>query len=135
MSKRGDFLARAAVLLTAAALFFCSCGSSGNREAREVFKESEWISTDMDNSIPNQWVCFRKSFSCDKVASSAVLHIGVDSKYWLWVNGQMVIFEGGLKRGPNPHDTYYDSVPIGKYLKKGGTAELVSGTYRLSSGI
>lgn len=118
MSRRGDFLARAAVLLTAAALFFCSCGSSGNREAREVFKESEWISTDMDNSIPNQWVCFRKEFSCDKVASSAVLHIGVDSKYWLWVNGQMVIFEGGLKRGPNPHDTYYDSVPIGKYLKK-----------------
>ncbi len=84
-----------------------------------IFKDSEWISTAMDDSVPNQWVCFRKTFDCGEVDPSAVLNIGVDSKYWLWVNGQLVVFEGGLRRGPNPDDTYYDSVSIGKNLRKG----------------
>ncbi|MBQ6179034.1 MAG: alpha-L-rhamnosidase N-terminal domain-containing protein [Bacteroidales bacterium] len=104
------------VAFSLAVYLYQACSVSGSRE---VFEDSEWISTRMDNSIPNQWVCFRKSFSCGKVDESAVLHIGVDSKYWLWINGQMVIFEGGLKRGPNPDDTYYDSIPVGKYLRKG----------------
>ena len=31
----------------------------------------------------------------------------------------MVVFEGGLKRGPNPEDTYCDEVDLAPYLKKG----------------
>jgi alpha-L-rhamnosidase len=31
----------------------------------------------------------------------------------------MVVFEGGLKRGSNPKDTYYDEVDLTPYLKKG----------------
>lgn len=34
--------------------------------------------------------------------------IAADSKYWLWINGELVVREGGLKRGPNPKDTYCD---------------------------
>jgi len=56
---------------------------------------------------------------CNAVDRSATIHIAVDSKYWLWVNGQLVVFEGELKRGPNPRDTYYDSVEIGPYLHEG----------------
>jgi hypothetical protein len=43
----------------------------------------------------------------------------VDSKYWLWINGQLVVFEGGLKRGPTPNDTYYDKIDLSRYLIKG----------------
>jgi hypothetical protein len=30
--------------------------------------------------------------------ATAMTKIAVDSKYWLWVNGQLVVREGGLKR-------------------------------------
>ena len=42
-----------------------------------------------------------------------------DSKYWLWINGEMVVFEGGLKRGPTPTDSYFDRVDVTPYLKEG----------------
>jgi hypothetical protein len=80
---------------------------------------SQWISTGDTLSTPNQWICFRKSFDLNKKESTAKLFIAVDSKYWLWINGELVVFEGSLKRGPNPNDTYYDQVDITPYLKKG----------------
>ena len=49
----------------------------------------------------------------------AVARIAVDSKYWLWINGELVVFEGQLKRGPNPNDTYYDRVDLTGHLQKG----------------
>jgi hypothetical protein len=55
----------------------------------------------------------------DKVPDSAPARIAVDSKYWLWVNGEAVVFEGGLKRGPNPQDSYFDEVDLAPYLRKG----------------
>ena len=45
--------------------------------------------------------------------------IAADSKYWLWINGRLVVFEGGLKRGPSPQSSYYDEVNIASFLKKG----------------
>lgn len=67
----------------------------------------------------NLWTCFRKSFSLTSVPSSAPARIAVDSKYWLWVNGTLVVREGGLKRGPNPQDTYFDVVDLAPYLISG----------------
>ena len=64
---------------------------------------AQWITAgDTTVNDVNTWLMFRK-----------------DSKYWLWVNGQMVVFEGGLKRGPNPEDTYCDEVDLTPFLKKG----------------
>ncbi len=80
---------------------------------------ARWISTNTESKKPNQWICFRKQFNVPKSSSYAIAKIAVDSKYWLWVNGQMVVFEGGLKRGPNPNDTYYDEINIAQYLKNG----------------
>ena len=54
-----------------------------------------------------------------EVPRTLTAHIAADSKYWLWINGRMVVFEGGLKRGPSPYDTYYDSVEIAPYLTSG----------------
>ncbi len=67
----------------------------------------------------NAWSVYRKVLNMDAKPESAIAHIAVDSKYWLWINGTMVIREGGLKRGPTPTDTYYDSVDLSKYLIAG----------------
>jgi alpha-L-rhamnosidase len=68
---------------------------------------------------PNQWNCYRKSFTLDEKPKSAVARIAVDSKYWLWVNGKLVVYEGELKRAANPLDTYFDRVDLAPYLHKG----------------
>lgn len=64
------------------------------------------------------WVCFRKTFELAEAPSENTLRISADSKYRLYVNGEIVVREGQLKRGPNPHDSYIDSLGI-KNLRKG----------------
>lgn len=68
---------------------------------------------------PNQWIAFRKDLTVKDVPSAAPCRIAADSKYWLWVNGRLVVFEGALKRGPTPHDAYYDEVNLAPYLRRG----------------
>ena len=68
---------------------------------------------------PNQWLAFRKDVTLDSVPDKAVARIAADSKYWMWVNGDLVVFEGGLKRGPTPCDSYFDRLDLAPYLKKG----------------
>ena len=67
----------------------------------------------------NQWTCFRKVVHLDQLPRQAVARIAADSKYWLWINGELVVFEGQLKRGPTPNDTYFDRVDLTKHLKRG----------------
>ncbi len=66
----------------------------------------------------SQWICFRKTFNIDGDVSNNTLRIAADSKYWLYVNGELEVYEGQLKRGPNPKDTYIDYLKL-KHLKKG----------------
>lgn len=70
-------------------------------------------------SAANTWLGYRREFQLDAVPAPSKIRIAVDSKYWLWVNGELAVFEGGLKRGPNPTDTYYDEVDVARYLKAG----------------
>ncbi|MEU5334166.1 discoidin domain-containing protein [Streptomyces asoensis] len=86
--------------------------------AAAVSWTAKWIWA--PSSSVNQWVAFRRSFTLGSAPSKAVTQIAADSKYWLWVNGTMVVFEGGLKRGPNRTDTYYDEIDLAPYLKSGG---------------
>jgi hypothetical protein len=71
------------------------------------------------SSTTNQWVAFRRSFGLASAPTRAVARIAADSKYWLWVNGTLVVFEGQLKRGPNRTDTYYDEIDLAPYLTGG----------------
>lgn len=68
---------------------------------------------------PGSWICFRNSFEIKDEPERVELRMAADTKYWLWVNGVPEIAEGGLKRGPNPTDTYCDVVRSLKGLKKG----------------
>jgi hypothetical protein len=81
--------------------------------------KASWISTVENQSETNTWLAYRKLITIESVPKQAFAKIAVDSKYWLWINEVMVVFEGGLKRGPNPTDTYYDEIDIAPFLKKG----------------
>lgn len=54
------------------------------------------------------WLCYRIGLYLGEDPSEAEFRIAADSKYWLWINGELQVREGGLKRGPNPEDTYCD---------------------------
>lgn len=62
---------------------------------------------------------FQKDINIAAVPGQALARIAADSKYWLWINGQPIVLEGAVKRGPNPRDTYYDKIDIAPYLKSG----------------
>lgn len=79
---------------------------------------ADWIGVSQENK-PNSWYCYRGEVELKQGPKTAVANIACDSKYWLWVNGEMIVFEGQLKRGPNSKDTYYDEVDLAKFLKKG----------------
>ncbi len=85
----------------------------------QPFQNANWIgisrhTTPMDTV--QQWTCYRKAFTCTMAEKKIIVNIATDTKYWLWVNGKLVVFEGGLKRGPTPTNSYYDQVDIAKYV-------------------
>lgn len=80
----------------------------------------KWISMDLPKSDTiNVWLAFKKEIKWNNQPKIVKARIAVDSKYWLYVNGELVVFEGGLKRGPNPNDTYYDEVDLSKFIRSG----------------
>ena len=87
------------------------------------------VRTNSGGAPKNLWTCYRRSFTLSQVPKTAPARIAVDSKYWLWVNGRMAVREGGLKRGPNPQDTYFDVVDLAPYLKKGDNTIAVLAWY------
>ena len=81
------------ILLFALAISTVSFGASWS---------AKWIqAADCKNEV-NTWQVFRKTINLATVSKQMTAKIAVDSKYWLWINGRMVVFEGGLKRGPSP---------------------------------
>lgn len=68
--------------------------------AISALADAKWLAPDVENpNKVNTWVAFRKDFQVDKIPTTAMAKIAVDSKYWLWINGKMAVFEGGLKEG------------------------------------
>ena len=86
---------------------------------KSITISSQVITTKLDIAEAGSWFCFRNSFHLDSISDNIVIDIAADSKYWLWINGELEIREGGLKRGPNPNDTYYDKLENLKNLQQG----------------
>lgn len=84
----------------------------------EEWNEAEWIWLDAETGN-NTWAEFKKEFTLDTVQDSVKIKIACDNKYWIMVNGASVTVEGGLNRGPNEYDTYYDVLEIAPYLNEG----------------
>lgn len=81
--------------------------------------QAKWIWDEDNLTEQNVWMCFNKRVSLDKIPEELTAHISADSKYWLYINGETVVFEGSVKRGPDENSGYYDSIDIASYLKKG----------------
>lgn len=94
--------------------FISLAGFSGN-----INWSAKRITSAESQSESNSWMNFRTGIELERVPKQAIANIACDSKYWLWINGQQAVYEGQLKRGPNPMDTYYDEVDIAPYLKEG----------------
>jgi hypothetical protein len=92
-------------------------------DERLVNWTADWIGP--AESSQNLWTCYRKSFGLGQAPSEAKARIAADSKYWLWINGKLVVREGGLKRGPTPQGTYYDDVDLAGNLVKGSNSVAV----------
>lgn len=83
---------------------------------------AHWIWADGDERSKDMWASFRKKVIIKEnsdILKNVKAYVACDSKYWLYVNGAMVVRDGGLKRGPTPTDGYFDVVDIGSYLKNG----------------
>ncbi len=102
----------------------------------------KWItSNEQEVNNINTWIAFRKNITLTQIPTSVPIRIAVDSKYWLWINGTVIIQEGGLKRGPSRTGSYIDSINIEPYLKSGSNSIAVlvwhfgkSGYSHLNSG-
>lgn len=81
--------------------------------------KAKWIWDKENLTEKNVWMCFNKRVKLDKIPEELVAHISADSKYWLYINGETVVYEGSVKRGPDKNSGYYDSIDIAPYLKKG----------------
>ncbi|MEM7572125.1 MAG: alpha-L-rhamnosidase C-terminal domain-containing protein [Bacteroidota bacterium] len=68
----------------------------------------------------NQWLSFQLITELsDDLLPSVPLQLTVDSKYWLAVNGKLIIREGGLKHGPSRDQRYCDQLDLGPHLQAG----------------
>lgn len=108
-------------LFLAIPIFLFPCPSRAHAESTPDHAwQAQWIGPAIPpNAQTNLWTCFRKTFTLGQKPATAIARIAVDSKYWLWINGELVVYEGGLKRGPNPDDTYFDRVDITPFLREG----------------
>ncbi len=81
--------------------------------------KAKWIWDKENLTEKNVWMCFNKKVTLDKIPEELIADISADSKYWLYINGETVVFEGSVKRGPDKNSGYYDSIDIAPYLKAG----------------
>lgn len=83
-------------------------------DAIDEYKKTDWTAQWIwtEGCSEDSYVVFRKTFSLDEAVESATAYISAVDKYVLWVNGEMVVLDGSVKRGPTPYDSYYDTVEI-----------------------
>ncbi len=75
----------------------------GSINVAQAAESALWIWSE-DAGPGNRWRCFRKVIELKSKLEQAVAKIAADSKYCLWINGDLVVFEGSAKRGPTPKD-------------------------------
>ena len=65
------------------------------------------------------WAAFSKDIELSKDELDATFDISCDTYYWLWINGEEIVWEGCLKRGVTPEDGFYDRIEIKNKFKAG----------------
>ncbi|WNG24862.1 Bacterial alpha-L-rhamnosidase [Cystobacter fuscus] len=75
-----------------------------------------WLPQDRPN---NTWMRLRKKVTLSQKPTSASVRLAAENKYWLYINGQLVVPDGGLDLRPDLTNTYYDALDIAPYLNAG----------------
>lgn len=68
--------------------------------------KASWIWDKENLTEKNVWMYLNKKFSLSKVPEKLIADISADSKHWLYINGKTVVFEGGVKRGPDENGSF-----------------------------
>ena len=89
-----------------------------DRVIYEFSDRSKWIWAE-DNHRKNDFVAFRKAFTLHEVPQNVMISVAADTKYWMYVNGRLAVFEGGLFRESMPGCGYADQTDIASYLREG----------------
>ena len=123
------------LFLAALMLFACAAPQEGTQDASSQTEQTEPTAAETAVSVPERetpdksdlpyieaWEPYRKSdwqaawirktFTLDSAVDSATAFISAESKYTLWLNGELVILDGSPKRGPSPVDCYYDEAEL-----------------------
>ncbi|MGD9202764.1 MAG: alpha-L-rhamnosidase N-terminal domain-containing protein, partial [Chitinispirillia bacterium] len=79
---------------------------------------AQWIWQSQDGPA-NTWLCLRKKVTLSKKPSNAPTRIAAENNYWLYINGRLVVPNGGLDVRPDLNNTYYDSLDISQWLVEG----------------
>ena len=124
--KKSLFIVMALSLVigaSGAAIFDAFASTSQNDNAVSVFDDGyelkgNWIWADTTVKS-GQWISLRKTFDLSSVPEKFVARISADTKYWLWINGELAIYEGQLKLGDSSYTWYYDKEDLAKYLVEG----------------
>jgi len=106
--------------------------SADTGDAATDWHGAKWIWDSITSKTPythDIWLMMRKTIEMDKKPDSAVAKISIDSRYWLYINGEMVVREGQQKNGPTTDSVYYDQVDLTSYLKPGRNVIAVYGNY------
>ena len=121
------------LLMTSFALFGCENNEENKNnhqnqqqplyEGISTFDDGEltaacWIWADV-NVMEGQWVSLRKTFTLDEKPTKAIARISADTKYWMWINGELAIFEGQLKLGNSIETWFYDEEDLTDYFVEG----------------
>ena len=79
----------------------------------EPFGGARWV-TPFAPIANGTFAAYRSTWnvSCGAAKRTATLNIAIDTKYWLYINGELAVWEGGLKRGPTRNGGYYDTVDL-----------------------
>lgn len=73
----------------------------GFADASTVDWEAQWI-WQAEDGPDNSWVAFRKDIELAQLPDKVIANISADSKYWMWINGDLVVCEGSVARGSSP---------------------------------
>lgn len=98
----------------------------------EEYKKTDWNGAKWiwaSTTSVNSYVAFRKTFSLDKVPAEAIANIAAESKYYLWMNEELAVFDGASKRGATPYDGFYEQIDLADYLKQGENTLVILVSY------
>ena len=82
------------------------------------FSRAKWIWTG-DNKTIDQKVVIRKKFDVEKLPQIAEAYIACDTKFWLWINSKLVVYEGGVFRESKNGCGYAEKIDLAPYLHTG----------------